>query len=156
MILFVVCLSFAINLGLGPKVDLFRRFSSVLGLLMMSTNSCVHSACCLNTMSKRPVPPKYRGFAILCWAIVWIFSFHRKLKIWDCSFFCVSLGISMCLILNSIKYPVQTSRQRCASNNLSRDNENLLLVAAFYTPISSFWEGPLQNSVPLSNFPTHL
>ena len=52
--------------------------------------------------------------------------------------------------------PVQTSRERCASNNLSRDNENLLLVAAFYTPISSFWEGPLQNSVPLSNFPTHL
>ena len=34
-------------------------------------------------------------------------------------------------------YPVQTSRERCASNNISRDNETLLLVAAFYTPISS-------------------
>ena len=39
-------------------------------------------------------------------------------------------------------YPVQTSRERCASNNISRDNETLLLVAAFYTPISSFWERP--------------
>ena len=39
-------------------------------------------------------------------------------------------------------YPVKRSRERCASNNLSRDNENLLLVAAFYTPISSFWERP--------------
>ena len=53
-------------------------------------------------------------------------------------------------------YPVQTSTERCASNNISRDNETLLLVAAFYTPISSFWEGSLQNSVPLSTFPTHL
>ena len=38
--------------------------------------------------------------------------------------------------------PVERSRERCASNNLSHDNENLLLVAAFYTPISSFWERP--------------
>ena len=53
-------------------------------------------------------------------------------------------------------YPVQASTGRCASDNLTRDDENLLLVAAFYTPISSFWEGPLQNSVPLSNFSTHL
>ena len=52
-------------------------------------------------------------------------------------------------------YPVEESRERCTFNNLSRDNENLLLVAACYTPILSFWEGPLQNSVPLSNFPTH-
>ena len=37
-------------------------------------------------------------------------------------------------------YPVQTSRERSASNNISRDNETLLFVAAFYTPISSFWE----------------
>ena len=49
-------------------------------------------------------------------------------------------------------YPVQTSRERCASNNISRDNQTLLLVATFYSPISSFWEGPLQNSVPLSTF----
>ena len=28
-------------------------------------------------------------------------------------------------------YPMERSRERCASNNLSRDNENLLLVAAF-------------------------
>ena len=34
--------------------------------------------------------------------------------------------------------------------------KTLLLVTGFYTPISSFWEGPLQNSIPLSNFPTHL
>ena len=33
-------------------------------------------------------------------------------------------------------------RERCASNSLSCDNENLLLVAAFYTPISSVWERP--------------
>ena len=39
-------------------------------------------------------------------------------------------------------YPVQTNTERCASNNLSRDYENLLFVAAFYTPISSFWERP--------------
>ena len=39
-------------------------------------------------------------------------------------------------------YPVERSRERCASNNLSRDNENLLLVAAFYTPVSCFWERP--------------
>ena len=49
-------------------------------------------------------------------------------------------------------YPVERSRERCASNNIlcyvfilnniSRDNENLLLVAAFYTPILSFWERP--------------
>ena len=39
-------------------------------------------------------------------------------------------------------YPVERSRERCASNNLLRDNENLLRVAAFYTPISSFWERP--------------
>ena len=32
-------------------------------------------------------------------------------------------------------YPVERSRERSASNNLSRNNENLLLVAAFYTPI---------------------
>ena len=38
--------------------------------------------------------------------------------------------------------PVERSRERCASNNLSRDNENLLLVVAFYTPISSFWKRP--------------
>ena len=37
-------------------------------------------------------------------------------------------------------YPVERSRERCASNNLSLDNENLLLVAAFYTPISGFCE----------------
>ena len=37
-------------------------------------------------------------------------------------------------------YPVERSRERCASNNLSREKENLLLVAAFYTPISSFRE----------------
>ena len=53
-------------------------------------------------------------------------------------------------------YPVERSRERCASNNISCDNETLLLAAAFYTPISSFCEGPLQNSVPLSNFSTHL
>ena len=35
------------------------------------------------------------------------------------------------------------SREGCASNNLSRDNENLLLVVAFYTPISYFWEDPI-------------
>ena len=39
-------------------------------------------------------------------------------------------------------YPVQTSRARCASNNISRDNETFLLVAAFYTQIWSFWERP--------------
>ena len=39
-------------------------------------------------------------------------------------------------------YPVDRSRDRCASNNPSRDNENLLLVADCYTPISSFWERP--------------
>ena len=39
-------------------------------------------------------------------------------------------------------YPVERSRERCASNNLSRENENLLLVAAFYTPISSFCQRP--------------
>ena len=39
-------------------------------------------------------------------------------------------------------YPVERSRERCASNNISHDNENLLFVAAFYTPISSFWERP--------------
>ena len=38
-------------------------------------------------------------------------------------------------------YPVEKSRERCASNNLSRANEILLLVAAFYTPIR-FWERP--------------
>ena len=43
------------------------------------------------------------------------------------------------------------NKRRCGSDNISCDNENLLLVAAFYTPISSFWEGPLQNSV----FSTH-
>ena len=52
-------------------------------------------------------------------------------------------------------YPVEGSRERCP-NNFSHDNENLLIVAAIYTPISSFWEGPLPNSVPLSNFPTHI
>ena len=39
-------------------------------------------------------------------------------------------------------YPVERSRDRRASNNLSCDNENILVVAAFYTPISSFWERP--------------
>ena len=39
-------------------------------------------------------------------------------------------------------YPVEKCSERRASNNLSRDNENLLLVAAFYTPISSFCERP--------------
>ena len=38
-------------------------------------------------------------------------------------------------------YPVERSRERCASNNLSHDSENLF-VAAFYTPILSFWERP--------------
>ena len=36
------------------------------------------------------------------------------------------------------------NKQRCASNNFSCDNEILLLVAAFYTPILSLWEGLLQ------------
>ena len=39
-------------------------------------------------------------------------------------------------------YPVERSRERLASNILSRDNENLLLVSAFYVLISSFWERP--------------
>ena len=52
--------------------------------------------------------------------------------------------------------PVEGSRERCASNNLSRDNKNFLLVAGVYTLISSFLEGSLQNSVPLSHFSTHL
>ena len=39
-------------------------------------------------------------------------------------------------------YPVQTSRGRCTSDNISRDNENLLPVATFHTPISSFWARP--------------
>ena len=39
-------------------------------------------------------------------------------------------------------YPVERSTERCASNNLSCENENLLVVAAFYTPISGFWERP--------------
>ena len=34
--------------------------------------------------------------------------------------------------------------------------ESLSLVVGYYTPMLSFWEGPLQNSVTLSNFPTHL
>ena len=38
--------------------------------------------------------------------------------------------------------PVEKSREGCASNILSRGSENLLLVAAFYTQISSFWERP--------------
>ena len=50
---------------------------------------------------------------------------------------------------------VERSRQRCVSDNLSCDNENCLLVSAFYTPISSFWEGPRQSFIPLSNFSTH-
>ena len=53
-----------------------------------------------------------------------------------------------------LKFPI-IMLYKCASNRISRDNETLLLVAAISTPISSFWEGPLQNSVPLSNFPTH-
>ena len=52
-------------------------------------------------------------------------------------------------------YPVKRRIERCASNSISCDNETLLFVA-IYTPISSFWEGPLQNSVPLSIFSTHL
>ena len=51
-------------------------------------------------------------------------------------------------------YTVQTCRAICA-NSVSCDNETLLLVAAIYTPILSFWEGPFENSVPLSNFATH-
>ena len=45
---------------------------------------------------------------------------------------------------NSLKmiYPVKKGRERYASNSPSRDNENLLVVVAFYTPISSFWERP--------------
>ena len=39
-------------------------------------------------------------------------------------------------------YPVEKSRERCASNSLSRDNETFLLTAAFYTTISSFWVRP--------------
>ena len=39
-------------------------------------------------------------------------------------------------------YPVERRRERAASNNISRDNDILLLVAAFYTPILSIWEGP--------------
>ena len=41
-----------------------------------------------------------------------------------------------------IKNVLSCGKKRCASTNLSRDNENLLLVAAFYTPISSFLERP--------------
>ena len=43
-------------------------------------------------------------------------------------------------------YPVERSRERCASYNLLCDDENLLLVAAFYNPISSFWERPCCSS----------
>ena len=51
-------------------------------------------------------------------------------------------------------YPVQTSRERCASNNISHDNENPLAWCCFL--YSDFWEGPIQISVPLSNFPANL
>ena len=39
-------------------------------------------------------------------------------------------------------YPVERRTERCASKNLSSDNENLVLAAAFCTPISSFRERP--------------
>ena len=39
-------------------------------------------------------------------------------------------------------YSVERSRERCASNNLSHDNENLLVAAFFLLTISSFWERP--------------
>ena len=35
------------------------------------------------------------------------------------------------------------------TGNILGDNETLLLVAAFYTPISFLWEGTLQNFEPL-------
>ena len=41
------------------------------------------------------------------------------------------------------------------TGNILGDNETLLLVAAFYTPISFLWEGTLQNSFPLSHFSAH-
>ena len=60
------------------------------------------------------------------------------------------LGLTLVVdyeLKSHLKFPILSCNlckqaERCASNNLSRDNENLLLVAAFYTPISSFWERP--------------
>ena len=45
-----------------------------------------------------------------------------------------------------ILYPVQASSGRNASNNISHDNEILLLVAAFFSPMSSFWESTCSSS----------
>ena len=43
-------------------------------------------------------------------------------------------------------YPVARSIARYVSNNISPDNETLLLVVAFYTQILSFWERPCCSS----------
>ena len=39
---------------------------------------------------------------------------------------------------------MERSKERCAFNNISCDNETFLLVAAFYTPVSTFGKDPFK------------